>query len=106
MLCIACTVRHKYILPISTVRIQLHVSALYVDHVQVETFNLQISYTRYVGRLGGWGERDLVVSVVGTMTPGHGIETKRSRSPHPPKRPIHLVQLICKLNLNLKMAHI
>ena len=33
-------------------------------------FNLQISYTRCLGRLGGWGERDLVVSIVGTMTPG------------------------------------
>jgi len=33
-------------------------------------FNLQISYTRRVVRLGGWGERGLVVSIVGTMTPG------------------------------------
>ena len=41
------------ILPISTVRIQLHVSVLYVDHLQVEIFNLQICYTRCVGRLGG-----------------------------------------------------
>ena len=46
---------------ISTVRIQLHVSVLYVGHLQVEIFNLQISYTRCVGRLGGqgvgWGTR-------------------------------------------------
>ena len=34
-------------------------------------FNLQISYTRCVGRLVGWvgGGRDVVVSIVGTMTP-------------------------------------
>ena len=44
---------HNYILSISTVRIQLHVSVLYVDDLQVEIFNLQISYTRCVGHLGG-----------------------------------------------------
>ena len=38
-------------LPISTVRIQLHVSVLHVDQLQVEIFNLQISYTRCVGHL-------------------------------------------------------
>ena len=43
------TYKHNYILPISTVRIQLHISVLYVDHLQVEIFNLQISYTRCVG---------------------------------------------------------
>jgi len=43
-------------LPISTVRIQLHVSVLYVDHLQVEIFNLQFSYTRCVGHLGGRGD--------------------------------------------------
>ena len=37
-LCITRTVKHNYILPISTVRIQLHVSVLYVDHLQVEIF--------------------------------------------------------------------
>ena len=52
--------------------IQLHVSALYVGHFQV-VINLQSSYTKCVGCgfrvLGvGWGERDLVVSIVGTMT--------------------------------------
>jgi hypothetical protein len=47
----------KFILPISTVRIQLHVSVLYVDHLQVEISNLQISYTRCVGHLGGRGTR-------------------------------------------------
>ena len=35
-LCITRTVKHNYISPISTVRIQLHVSALYVGHLQVE----------------------------------------------------------------------
>ena len=35
-LCITRTVEHKYILPSSIVRIQLHVSALYVGHLQVE----------------------------------------------------------------------
>ena len=52
ILCITRTVEHNYILPISTVRIQLHVSILYVDHLQVEIFNLQISYTRCVGHFG------------------------------------------------------
>jgi len=56
ILCITRTVKHNYILPISTVRIQLHVSVLYVDHLQVEIFNLQISYTRCVGHLGGRGD--------------------------------------------------
>ena len=54
-LCITRTVKHNCILPISTARIQLHVSVLYVDHLQVEIFNLQISYTRCVGHLCGWG---------------------------------------------------
>jgi hypothetical protein len=60
-------VKHNYILPISTVRIQLHVSVLYMDHLQVEIFNLQISYTRCVGHLGGRGGGGgiLVVSIVG-----------------------------------------
>ena len=35
ILCIARTVENNYILPSSTVGIQLHVSALYVDHLQV-----------------------------------------------------------------------
>ena len=35
ILCITRTVKHNYILPISTVRIELHVSVLYVDHFQV-----------------------------------------------------------------------
>ena len=56
-LCVTRTVKHNYILLISTVRIQLHVSALNVDHLQVEIFNLQISYTRCVRRLGGRGAR-------------------------------------------------
>ena len=56
ILCITRTVKHNHILPISTVGIQLHVSVLYVDHFQVETFNLQISYTRCVGHLVGRGD--------------------------------------------------
>ena len=67
-LCITRTVKNNYILPISTVRIQLHVLVLYVDHLQVEIFNLQISYARCVGHMCGGG-RDLVVSTVGTVTP-------------------------------------
>ena len=34
-LCITHTVQHNYISPSSTVGIQLHVSALYVGHLQV-----------------------------------------------------------------------
>ena len=56
MLCITRTVKHKYNSSISTVRIQLHVSVLYVDHLQVEIFNFKISYTRCVGHLGGRGD--------------------------------------------------
>jgi len=37
-LCITRTVKHNYNLSISTVRIQLHVSALYLGHLQVHTF--------------------------------------------------------------------
>ena len=44
-LCITCTVEHTYILLSSTVTIQLHVSVLYVDHLQVEIFKVQISYS-------------------------------------------------------------
>ena len=41
-----------------------------MDHFQVEISNLQISYTRCVGRLGvRGGGLDLVVSIVGTVTP-------------------------------------
>jgi len=68
ILCIIRIVKHNYILPISTVRIQLHVSALYVEHFQVEIFKLQISYTRCVGHLFGQGGRYLV-SIVYNTTP-------------------------------------
>ena len=60
-LCITRTVKNNYILPISTVRIQLHVLVLYVDHLQVEIFNLQISYRRCVGRSGGWGGDEILL---------------------------------------------
>ena len=52
ILCITHTVNNS---SISTVRIQLHVLVLYVGHLQVEILNLQISYTRRVGHLGGLG---------------------------------------------------
>ena len=54
-MCITLTVKYDYNSSTSTVRIQLHVSVLYVGHLQVEIFNLQISYTRCVGRLVGGG---------------------------------------------------
>jgi hypothetical protein len=45
-------------LPISTVTIQLHVLVLYVDYLQVEIFNLQISYTNEWGIcVGGGGDK-------------------------------------------------
>ena len=63
--------RHNYILPISTVRIQLHVSVLYVDHLQVEILTrrsvIQDVWGICVG--GGLGVRDLVVSLVGYRDP-------------------------------------
>ena len=67
MLCITRTVKHNYILPISTVRIQLHVSVLYVDHIQVDIFNLQIIQDVW-GAFVWPGGRDLVVAIVGTVT--------------------------------------
>ena len=44
-------------------------SILYVGHLQVEIFNLQISYRRCVGRLCGRGRGRDLVSTVGTVTP-------------------------------------
>ena len=41
-LCIARTAKHNYILPINTVIIQLHVSVLYVDHLQVEILTYRL----------------------------------------------------------------
>ena len=77
-LCIILSVEHNYILPSSTVGIQLHVSALCVWAIFRLRFNLQGCYTRFVGCFwgywglggGGEGERDLVVSIVRTMTWG------------------------------------
>jgi len=60
-LCITRTVEHNYILSSSTVRIQLHVSALYVGHLQVEiqlTDQLYKMCGVFVWGLGGGG-RDL-----------------------------------------------
>ena len=69
ILCITRTVKHNYNSSISTVRIQLHVSALYVGHLQFEIFNLQISYTRCVGRFGWVGGKDLVPPPTHTNAP-------------------------------------
>jgi hypothetical protein len=58
-LCITSTVEHNYILPSSTVRIQLHVSALCVDHLQVEiqlTDHLYKMCGMFVCELGEVGE--------------------------------------------------
>jgi len=41
-MCITRTVKHNYILPISTVSIQVHVSVLYVDHLQVEILTYRL----------------------------------------------------------------
>ena len=60
MLCIARTVEHNYILPSSIVGIQLHVSALYVDHLQVEIQLADQLYKMcgvFSGVLGGGGTR-------------------------------------------------
>jgi hypothetical protein len=70
------TVEHSHISPSSTVGIQLHVSALYVGHLQVTIYLTQQRYEMrgvFFYSVGGFGrgERgkgDLVVSVVGTMT--------------------------------------
>ena len=55
------SVEHNYILPSSTVRTHLHVSALYVGHLQVE---IQLTDQLYKmcgvfvwGLGGGWGMR-------------------------------------------------
>ena len=63
--------RHNYILPISTVRIQLHVSVLYVDHFHVEILTYRSVIQDVWGVwVGGWlGVRDLVVSLVGYRNP-------------------------------------
>jgi len=71
-LCITHTVEHNYISPSSAVGIQLHVSALYVGHLQVviklteQLYKMCGCSFRVLGV--GWGERDLVISIVGTMT--------------------------------------
>jgi len=60
--CITRTVEHNYILPSSTVRIQQHVSALHVDHLQVEmqlTDQLYKMCGVFVWGLGGGNEISL-----------------------------------------------
>ena len=55
MLCITRTVEHNYILPSSIVGIQLHVSALYVGHLQFEIQLTNQLYKMCVVFSGGWG---------------------------------------------------
>ena len=66
------TVEHNYNSSISTVRIQLHVSALYVAIFRLRflTYRLVIQdvWGVWVGGRGG-RRRDLFVSTVGTVTP-------------------------------------
>ena len=66
ILCITRTVEHNHILPSSTIRIQLHISTLYLGRRQVE---IQLT--------------DQLYKMCGVF-----------------------VYLLCKLNHNLKMAHI
>jgi hypothetical protein len=75
-MCITHTVQHNYVPPSSTVGIQLHVSALY------------ISPTSWYLLLK---QRNLVPSPKPNTLKEH---------------PTHPVQVLCKLNHNLKMAHI
>jgi len=68
------TVEHNYISPSSTVGKQLHVSAPYVGHLQgcdlTYRAAIQDVWGVWGGGAGDWvrGGRDLVVSIVGTMT--------------------------------------
>jgi hypothetical protein len=71
-LCITHTVEHNYISSSSTVGYN-YMFRPYMWAIFRLWFILQSSYTRCVGCsfrvLGdGWGERDLIVSIVGTMT--------------------------------------
>ena len=70
--CVLHVQSNNYILPISTVIIQLHVSVLYVYHLQFEilTYRLVIQDVWGICVVGEGGvKRYLVVSIVGTMTP-------------------------------------
>jgi len=61
MLCNTHTVEHNYILPSSTVGIQLHVSALYVGHLQVVILLTEQLYEMCGGFFGnGWGGNELL----------------------------------------------
>ena len=81
-LCITHTVEHNYISPSNTVGIQLHVSALHVGHLQV----VYLTYRAAIQDV--WG-------VLNEICVGCSFRT------HP-----HILYSCCKLNLNLKMAHI
>ena len=72
-MCITHTVEHNYISPSSTVGIQLHVSALYVGHLEIVIKLTEQLYKMcgvFFEGIRGWvgGERGLVVSTVGTVT--------------------------------------
>ena len=62
VLCITHTVEHNYISPSSTLGIQLHVSALYVGHLQVVILTYRAAIQDVWGvllgywGLGGWNE--------------------------------------------------
>ena len=62
--CVLHVQSNNYILPISTVRIQLHVSVLYVDHLQVQilTYRLVIQdvWGIWVGGMVGGDEISLI----------------------------------------------
>ena len=60
ILCITRTVKHNYILPISTVRIKLHVSVLYVDHLQVVILTYRLVIQDMWGIWGGGGDEILL----------------------------------------------
>ena len=70
------TLEHNYILPSSTVRIQLHISAPIFgpssgwDSTYRSTIQDVWGVCLGIGLGEGGGERDLVVSIMGTMTQG------------------------------------
>ena len=55
-MCITRTVKHNYILLSSTVRIQLHISVLYVDHLQVEILTYRLVIQDVWGICVGGGD--------------------------------------------------
>ena len=51
--------KHNYILPISTVIIRLHVSVLYVDHLQIEILTYRLVIQDVWGIFGWAGEEEI-----------------------------------------------